>query len=97
MRLRWSQPARDDLARLHDFLAPLNPEAAIAAVRELLAGVEQLPFNPRLGRSLDIYRPRDVRRLVVGLYEIRYEVRDDDIIIVRLFHGREDRPSGLLP
>lgn len=51
MRLRWSQPARDVLARLHDFLAPLNPDAAVAAVRELLAGVEQLSRYPRLGRS----------------------------------------------
>ncbi len=91
MRLRWSQPANQDLVRLHDFLAAINPTAAAAAVHELLAGVERLPLNPRLGRALDAYRPREVRRLIVGLYEIRYEVRPDEIIIVRIFHSREDR------
>lgn len=92
MRLQWSQSARDDLVRLYDFLAPLNPDAARSVIHDVLAGVEQLLLNPRLGRSLDIYRPREVRRLVLGHYEVRYEVLGEDIVIVRLFHGREDRP-----
>jgi hypothetical protein len=32
-----------------------------------------------------------VRRILVGDYEIRYEVADTDIIILRIFHVREDR------
>jgi ParE toxin of type II toxin-antitoxin system, parDE len=37
------------------------------------------------------YSSRDVRRFIVGQYEIRYEVTDNAIIIVRLWHTREDR------
>jgi hypothetical protein len=32
-----------------------------------------------------------VRRILVGDYEIRYEVADVDIFILRIFHVREDR------
>lgn len=77
--------------RLYDFLAVVNPSAAARIVRDLVGGVEQLPANPRLGRRLEEFSPRDVRRFLLGAYEVRYEVRDQDIIIVRLFHGRENR------
>lgn len=91
MRLCWSEPARQDILRLYDFLAQVNPDAAAAAINELVAAIEHLPLNPRLGRTLDAYRPRDIRRLVVGPYEVRYELRHDEVLVVRLFHGREDR------
>lgn len=91
MRLRWSEPAFEDLIRLHEFLSVSNPHAATSAARELVAAAERLLLTPRLGRVLDAYRPREVRRLISGPYELRYEVRADDIIVVRLFHGREDR------
>ena len=35
--------------------------------------------------------PRDVRRVIVGDYELRYEVTENLIYILRLWHAREDR------
>lgn len=92
--VHWSGDAHRDLVRLYEFLAPLNERAAREAVREILGGIDRIVYSPRIGRSLDAYRPRDIRRLVVGVYELRYEVRGPEIIIVRLFHGREDREIG---
>jgi len=40
---------------------------------------------------LDDFAPREVRRLFVGDYELRYEIQGDAIIIVRLWHTKEDR------
>ena len=35
--------------------------------------------------------PREVRKLKVGKYEMRYEIVGAEIYILKIFHGREDR------
>jgi len=37
------------------------------------------------------FEPREVRRVLVGEYEIGYELTDRDVVVLRLFHAREDR------
>jgi hypothetical protein len=37
------------------------------------------------------FEPREVRRVLVGDYEIRYELTKKDVVVLRLFHTREDR------
>jgi hypothetical protein len=44
-----------------------------------------------LGVRLEEFAPRDVRRVIVGDYELRYEVTEAAIYILRLWHTREDR------
>ena len=91
MKLRWTAAARSDLVRLHEFLAPLNPPAAARTVKALVAGAGRLLRHPRLGERLDRYDPREVRRIVIGRYELRYEIRGAEIYVLRLWHTREDR------
>ena len=91
MALRWTTKAHSDLARLHDFLRPVQPAAAARAVRQLVAAAKRIPAHPRLGVRLPEFDPREVRRVVVGDYEIRYELTDTDVFVLRIFHTREDR------
>jgi plasmid stabilization system protein ParE len=80
-----------DLARLYEFLAPVNQPAAVKVVRSLTGGTTRLVDNPRLGEPLHQFDPRDDRRLQVGHYEVRYEIQGSAIFILRLWHTREDR------
>jgi len=89
--LQWTTSANRDLVRLYDFLYPLNPRAAARIVQQLVAAAEQLLTYPQLGECLTEFVPRDVRRLNVGDYELRYELMDATISILRLWHCREDR------
>jgi plasmid stabilization system protein ParE len=57
----------------------------------LVAGAKRIPTHPRLGVRLPEFAPREVRRALVGDYEIRYEVTEADVLILRIFHTREDR------
>lgn len=50
-----------------------------------------LATNPRLGEQLFQFEPREVRRILVGQYEMRYEIQGETIYILRLWHTREDR------
>lgn len=91
MELRWTAKAQSDLARLYDFLAPANRSAAAKAIQAIVAAPVQLIRHPRLGEKLEEFEPRDVRRILIGAYEMRYEIREEAIYILRLWHGREDR------
>jgi plasmid stabilization system protein ParE len=91
MKIQWTNKALSDLERVYEFLATVNKPAAIAVVRSLTNGVTRLTDHPRLGESLSQFDPRDVRRLQIGRYEVRYEIQESVIFILRLWHTREDR------
>ena len=48
-------------------------------------------MHPRIGEQLEEFGPREVRRILVGRYEIRYEIQQSTIYVLRLWHTREDR------
>jgi len=91
MELKWTSKAIDDLARLYEFLVPVNKPAAAKAVQALTKAPTILLTNPRLGAQLFQFDPREVRRLIVGNHEIRYEIQESNIYVLRLWHTREDR------
>ena len=91
MKVKWTGRALSDLARLHDFLAPVNRRAAARVVQALTNAPARLVDHPRIGERLDEFDPREVRRILVGRYEMRYEIRDATIYVLRLWHTREDR------
>jgi len=91
MELKWTSKALSDLKRLHEFLAPANRGAAARTVQSLAAAPAGLLNTPRIGESLEEFEPREVRRILVGHYEIRYEIQKSTIYVLRLWHTREDR------
>ena len=91
MQLKWTSRALSDLARLHDFLAPVDRQAATRIVQSLTAAPLRIIEHPRIGEKLDEFTPREVRRILVGKYEMRYEIHTSTIYILRLWHTREDR------
>jgi len=91
MELMWTSKALSDLARLHDVLALVNQPAAARTVQRLTSATARLTANPRIGEKLDAFAPREVRRMIVGHYELRYEIRESTLYVLRLWHTREDR------
>jgi len=60
-------------------------------VQSLTAAPDRLKEQPRIGERLEEFDPREVRRILVGHYEMRYEVLESTVIVLRLWHTREDR------
>lgn len=89
--LKWTSKALSDLSRLYDFLAPVNQPAAARAVQALTKAPNILLTNARIGEQLFQFESREVRKLLVGDYEIRYEIKDSTIYVLRLWQTREDR------
>lgn len=91
MKIVWTDKALQDVVRLHKFLSPVNPAAAAKIVQDLVTTAARLARFPRLGERLDLYDPREIRRIFAGQYEIRYELTRETIFILRLWNGRERR------
>jgi len=91
MALRWTRSAYADLRRIHEFLEPVDPAAAARAVQAVVVRVRRIPRQPRLGERLPGFGDREVRRVLLRKYQIRYEVAGSDLYVLRIFHTREDR------
>lgn len=91
MELKWTTKAVSDLDRLYDFLALVNRRSAARTIQSLTAAPKRLLEQPRLGERLEEFEPREVRRILIGHYEMRYEIQHSTIYVLRLWHTREDR------
>ncbi len=81
--------AEADLARLEAFIA--TESRAERAVARILRGVSHLSQFPELGVALD----KGFRQLFLKYgksgYVVRYCVKGEEVIITRIWHGKEDR------
>lgn len=89
MSLRFTERALGDLARQKAFVAEHDPVAAERVTEKLVESLRALAEQPLAGRSLEDV---PVRQWVAGDYVARYVVRgDDEVVVVRIWHGREAR------
>ncbi len=94
-KLRWLPEALDDLQRLHRFLREVSPAAAQRAATAILEGADHLEEHPRIGKRLDDDRREWFVPFGVGAYVLRYRLDgDDNPVVIRVWHSREDRRAG---
>lgn len=95
MRLVYSKEAVEGLVRLRDFIAEKDPTAAARIAAELIARVENLCSFPHLGQGVArAPQPDVVRDMVFGNFVVRYSVHSDALVVLRLWHQREERNPG---
>jgi len=86
MRLRISEPAREDLLEIWQHVASNNPEAAARLMRSFKETFEKLLRFPNLGRE----RPElaiGIRSFPTGKYVVLYQPANEVLEIVRVRHG----------
>ena len=92
----FSREARGDLVRLRAFIAEHDPASAQRVARRLIQGIERLIRHPRLGKRVAIApgqaAPEEIRDWLVADYVVRYLIANDRIIVLRAWHGKEQRP-----
>lgn len=93
MTISWLPDAVDDLKRLHDFLQPHSPAAAVRVVTALVEAAETLIEFPEKGRPWEPdmdYRELLIKHGAKG-YVLRYRLFDGTAYIVRAWPAAEDR------
>ena len=91
MDLVWTDASLSDLDRIYQHLELVNPQAAARTTRLLVGAPKRILEFPRIGTRLREFGSREIRRVIVDDYEIRYEVTQDMIVVLRVWHAREDR------
>ena len=96
MKLVYAPEAVKDLRRSHDFVAEHNAPAARRLSKSLRDGFKRLKQFPQMGRrvrqSADVWAPEEIRDWVTGTYIARYLLLDETIVILRIWHQKENRP-----
>jgi len=96
-KVRVTGPAARDLSDIFVYLVGESPRAAErladsldVAIRDLADAAEHFAVVP--SRAAD-----DIRRRVVGSYNIFYRVEGDEVMVMRVLHGARNATHLLFP
>jgi plasmid stabilization system protein ParE len=93
MKLEWSAAALADLNRFAAFLQQRHPSLAAVVAQEILAKARALEAQPQLGYPIG--RRGQYRQVVLEVlrakYIFRYRIAGERIVMMRVWHGREQR------
>ena len=93
MRLRYTRHAHDDLVSLFEYIAKDDAPAARKVSRQIRAAIDRLRQFPSYGRIGDVAGTRQF--VVAGVpYIVVYEIEDETITILRIYHTAQDRPGS---
>jgi len=91
MNLSFTPEAIEDLTRLREFISRKNPFAAQKVASELLAGLDNLKIFPHMGLPVSSAPdPELVRDLYIDQYTVRYLIKSEQLIILRVWHNKEN-------
>lgn len=90
----WLPEALDDLNGLYERPERRNPDAAVQAVQAIFAAADTLANNPQRCPQLRTNPNRRKLRVFFGKrgYLIYFEIQNDTVYILQVWHGLEDRP-----
>lgn len=89
MKVTYTARAGRDFIRLRDFIRKKNPQAAQKISRQLRKNIQALVDQPNMGtevEELEVFR-----ELVARDYVVRYRILPDEIVILNIWHGKEER------
>ena len=94
MRLRWTPPALDHIAEIHDHIAEHSPKAAMRVVAQIRKDARLLLDQPGMGRP---GRVEGTRELVVSRYPfiIAYRLDGNEIPVLAIIHTARRWPEQL--
>jgi toxin ParE1/3/4 len=90
MRLRYSAVARRQIRAIGDYIAQDNPAAAKRVMGRIRGMAGLLAKFPRIGR---VGRAAGTREWVLSdlPYRLVYEIKDDEITILNVYHTAQNR------
>ncbi len=91
----WSPKASRDIDRHYNFLLTRDPTTATKAVQKIIKTGGSLAQSPYRGTI--VQQKTGLRKLLVAFgkygYLIHYMVIEEEVVILRVYHGRENRPN----
>jgi toxin ParE1/3/4 len=90
MQVRFADAALTDIESIRTYISRDNPSAASRMAAAIVAAADRLSVNPRLGR---LGAMPSTFELIVRPYVLVYEIHRAEIVVLRVWHGRQRRPE----
>jgi addiction module RelE/StbE family toxin len=90
MQVRFADAALTDIENIRTYISRDNPSAASRIAAAIVTAADRLSVNPRLGRLGAI---PGTFELIVRPYVLVYEIHRAEIVVLRVWHGRQRRPG----
>lgn len=95
MKIIWSNRAISDLDEAFAYIAKDSKTNALKMIRRIRKRTKLLTRFPELGSVVGNRRGEQVRELLENPYRIFYAVKENQIEIVRVYHGARRLPRWL--
>jgi addiction module RelE/StbE family toxin len=87
-RIVWSRRAAQDLDSITDYIAADSPAYAGVVLKNIVNQTRILAHFPQAARKVAEFDDENIRELVVYSYRIIYRLREDEVLIVAVIHGK---------
>jgi toxin ParE1/3/4 len=94
-RIAWTARALNDLVEIDDDIAADDPVAAERWTARIVARAVTASKSPLAGRVVPERASEDVREVILRSYRIVYRVREHGVLVLTIFEGHRQVPSGL--
>ena len=82
LKVKWSEPALDELEESLEYIAFDNPNASRELGKKAKAATRSLRDYPMKGRMVPEYEDTTLRELIVGPFRIIYTTEDPSTIYI---------------
>ena len=91
MRIRWTPAEAKDLQHINDYLKDHHPHYRQPTMRRLYETIHSLKALPYRGQA---GRENGTREILFPPlpYVAVYRVKEENIEVIRIYHGAQDRP-----
>lgn len=85
----WSIPARDDLKKIHDYIAQDSKYYARQVIDTLIEKAALLIEFPEMGRKVPEIGDPNIREIPIYSYRLIYKYSTNSIEVLTIVHSRQ--------
>lgn len=93
----WSRRAIEDLEEIATYISRDSEHYAKAVLRTILAKIRRLGDHPFIGRVVPEFSDDALREIFAYSYRIIYSVKENEILIAAVVHGKRSLDLALRP
>ena len=85
----WAEPAERDLGRIYEYFLARTRVGTRTVITGILSTVERLTATPEIGAPADLVEPGgDLRQFAWRHWMVFYRVRNDQVLVLRIWDSR---------
>ena len=92
-RIVWSPEAIEDIEAIAEYIERDSKFYAKAVVNKIFKSTEKLKEFPKIGREVPEIGREDIRELIIYSYRLVYQIKEKQILIVAVIHGKRQFES----